>query len=204
MKKFLLTLISSLTFVVVAHASNHTIINIDIGDGQKVEASFFSVKSKKATIFVPGKIFDKTSWHFLASKLQDKNIASLSIDGKYPAYVVKSIEILNKKGFDTIYLVGGSMGGSAVLNSIKDVNDTVKKVVVLAPFGGEPIKSTTIDKLFIVAKDDFMGSDTYTFFEQSSQKKRLKEYDSSEHAQHLFNGKYKEDLTKIIVDFLSQ
>ena len=183
-------------------ASNYNVISVDIGDGQKADASFFNSSSKKATIFVPGKIFDKSSWHFLAQKLQKENIASLCLDGKYPAYVTKSIEILKSKGFDTIYIVGGSMGAGAVLNAMKGIDSSVKKTVLLAPFGGSAIKNKSIKKLFVVAKDDFMGGDTYSIFKQSADEKTLKEYESSEHAQHLFKGKYKDDLTNLIVTFL--
>lgn len=181
----------------------YSTLSISVGDDEKSEASFFDASSKKATIFVPGKIFHKESWHFLAKKLQDHQVASLCLDGKYPAYVTKAISILKEKGFTQINIIGGSMGAAAVLNALKNVDSSVKKVIVIAPFGGKPILNKSISKLFIVGKDDGIGFDTYDIFKKSNEKKQLKEFDSPAHAQHLFHTKHKEDLTKLIIRFIS-
>jgi len=183
--------------------TDYSILTIQLKNAEASEASFFNESKRRAVIFVPGKIFNKESWHFLASKLKRLGISSLCLDGKSSLHISKAAQILRYKGFEKIYLVGASMGGASVLYSLEDIDKLIDKVVVLAPFGGEAIKSTSIKKLFIVAKDDGWGAQTYPLFKSSSEPKTFKEYNGAQHAQHLFKGKHKESLTTTIVDFLN-
>lgn len=175
-------------------------------NGVENDAAFFNGKSKQAVIFVPGMVFSKESWYFLAERFQQLDIASLSLNGKSGTDVLNAIIFLKNKGFKKIALVGGSMGGRAVLDALKETTDeSVDKAVVLAPYGGNSIKNSKIRKLFIVSKEDSLGiySDVITLYKDSSEPKTIKEYGGSEHAQHMFKGKHKDDLIKVIADFIS-
>ncbi len=171
-----------------------------------VQADYFKAKDKRAVILVPGARFSSSSWFFIAEKLQQMGISSISIDGSSVPNVLAAISFLKKQGFEHIALVGGSMGGGSVLSALKkNKNSQIKKVVVLAPYGGEPIKDETIKKLFIVAENDNLGifDQVKANYENSNDPKVLKIYDGSEHAQHLFKTKYKKELTELIITFIA-
>ncbi len=186
--------------------SNHENITIMTAMGRDNSATFFATDGDRAVIFVPGRIFGKESWFFLAERFQQLHVASLSLDGKTKDDVFASIKTMKDKGFTKITLVGGSMGGAAVLDALEEnADESITKVIVLAPFGGAPVKDDTIKKLFVVAKEDSLGiypsvKKTYT---DSSDPKDIVELEGSEHAQHLFKGTHKEKLSQIIVDFIT-
>ena len=98
------------------------------------------------------------------------------------------------------------MGASAILRALEERTDeSVSRVIVLAPAGGSPIGSEKVKKLFVVAKEDRLGiySDVKRLHEDSSEPKRIVEFEGSEHAQHLFKSSHKEELVKLIVDFIT-
>jgi len=218
MKKFTLSLglffiIATSNFTQVHAAdkpmrhSNFEIIKIKTEMGGESSSAYFDGKSDKVVIFVPGAIFNKESWFFLAERLQQLNVASLSLDGKRKEDVLSAVKFLKDKGFAKIILLGASMGGGAVLHALEaKTDDRIDKVIVLAPSGGNPIKSKNINKLFVIAKADRLGiypkvKKTYT---SSADPKKMVEYEGSEHAQHLFNGPHKDELSGLIIDFINE
>ena len=175
------------------HASNqptgkpdYSIVDIKTESGSESAAAYFSGGKDQVVIFVPGAIFNKESWYFLAARLQKMDIASLSLDGKTPDVVLSSIKYLKEKGFKTIDLVGGSMGGAAVLNALdRQTDSNINKVIALAPAGGEPVKSGKIKKLFIVARHDSLGLYPYVkkLYENSPNPKKFVSIEGTAHAQ---------------------
>jgi len=219
MKEYLLSLVLLVLAMMAAsgygqaHASDgsmakpdYTVVEIKTDKGDENSAAYFEGKNGQAVVFVPGAVFDKESWYFLAEPLQKMNVASLSLDGKTPDTVLAAITYLTDKGFKKIGLVGGSMGGAAILNALERKTDaSINKVIALAPAGGGFIKSKNINKLFIVAKEDSLGlfEDVKQLYERSSDPKKFVAIDGSEHAQHIFRGSHKEELTKLIIDFIT-
>jgi len=186
---------------------NFEIITIKTVTGLESSSAFFAGKSDKAVIFVPGAIFNKESWFFLAERLQQLNVSSLSLDGKRKEGVLAAIEILKGKGFTKLILVGASMGGGAVLHALEEkIDDRINKVIVLAPSGGKPIKSKKINKLFVIAKADRLGiyPNVKNIYTQSAEPKRMVEYDGSEHAQHLFKSSHKNALAELLIGFINE
>lgn len=186
--------------------TNYDTVKIKTEDGNQNLASYFDGKSGQAAIFVPGAVFNKESWFHLADRLQNLNIASLSLDGKKLDDVLSSIKAMKDKGFKEISLVGGSMGGAAILEALdRKTDECINKVILLAPSGGKPITSKKIKKFFIVAKDDRLGlyTDVKNLYEGSSDPKKIVEFEGSEHAQHLFKSSHKEELSKLIIDFIA-
>ena len=196
-----------------AHSSDESVIEtkydtiiIRTENGNHSSAAYFDGKSDQAVIFVPGAVFSKESWFHLAERLQNSNIASLSLDGKTLYDVLSSVKVMKEKGFKEISLVGGSMGGAAILDALDRRTDVcINKVIVLAPSGGRPITSKEIKKLFIVSKDDRLGvyNDVKELYEGSSDPKKIVQFEGSEHAQHLFKGPHKEVLSRLIIDFIA-
>lgn len=189
-----------------ASDAHYDIVQIKTDNGNESSAAYFDGKNGQVVIFVPGAVFDKESWYFLAEGLQQKGVACLALDGKTPDIVLSAINYLKEKGFKKIGLVGGSMGGAAVLNALDQTTDaTINKVIALAPAGGGPIKSQQINKLFIVAKEDPLGlfPTVKSLYESSSDPKKFVAIEGAEHAQHIFKSSHKEELSKLIVDFIT-
>jgi hypothetical protein len=186
----------------VSNKTNYDIIDIKTENGNESSAAYFDGKGDQVVIFVPGAVFNKESWFFLAERLQQLNVASLSLDGKTLYDVLLSIILLKEKGFKKISLVGGSMGGAAILDALDRKTDKcINKVIVLAPSGGKPITSEKIRKFFIVAKGDRLGiySDVKKLYEDSLDPKKFVELEGSEHAQHLFKSSHREALSRLIM-----
>jgi pimeloyl-ACP methyl ester carboxylesterase len=167
--------------------------------------AYFDGKSNQVVILVPGAAFNKESWYFLAERLQKLNVASLSLDGKTQDDVLSSINFLKEKNVTTIALVGGSVGGAAILDALEiKTDESINKVIVLAPYGGSPIKNEKLKKLFVVTKGDRLGvyQDVKRLYKDSSEPKQIVEFEGSEHAQELFESSKKEELSKLIVNFI--
>lgn len=202
---------------VMATSNDFELITYTTQDNGVIEASFFKGTDRQlAVIFAHGAIFNKESWYFLAEKLQGKGIASLSIDfrgygnskkgttNKRSLDILGAVDYLKTKGFNSIAIVGGSMGGAAVLSALDTKTDSViKKVVLLAPAGGAGITSTSIKKLIIVSKDEGLYKRVNSIYNETTQPKELKVYPGSYHAQHMFKADYSNELTNLIIAFLN-
>jgi len=186
-------------------------------DGVIIEASFFEAEKDLVVIFAHGAIFNKDSWYFLAERLQKEGVSSLSLDfrgygnskkgstNKKSFDILGAIDYLKEKGFKKIAIVGGSMGGAAVLNALDIKTDSViEKVVLLAPAGGKGIVSKSIKKLIIVSKNEGLFSRVNSIYKESSQPKELKIYPGSFHAQHMFKAEYSNELINLVIGFLKE
>ncbi len=214
---FSLFLMSFTTQSIMATSDSFELITYPTEDKGVIEASFFKgTDYNLAVIFAHGAIFNKESWYFLAEKLQDKGIASLSIDfrgygnskkgttNKRSLDILGAVDYLKSKGFKNIAIVGGSMGGAAVLSALDTKTDSIiKKVVLLAPAGGAGITSTSIKKLIIVSKDEGLYKRVNAIYNETAQPKELKVYPGSYHAQHMFKADYGNELISLIIDFLN-
>ncbi|RLD20838.1 MAG: hypothetical protein DRI69_05540 [Bacteroidetes bacterium] len=184
-------------------------------DGGRIEAALFSASPDKVVIYAHGAVFDKESWFFLAEQFQSVGIASLcldfrgygnstgpKLDQKYYD-ILGAIAYLKETGYSEIHVIGGSMGGAAVLEALSQLGEpTIAKAILLAPAGGPPIQSASISKLIIVSKNEGLYSRVKTIYDESAEPKTLKEYDGSAHAQHMFKEEYAEELTQFIIDFI--
>ena len=218
--KYLSTIVIILMVIslqpIISAFNSYELITYTTEDGGVIEASFFKGNQDLAVIFAHGAIFNKESWYFMAEKLQKENISSLTLDfrgygnsksgntNKRLLDILGAIDYLKEKGFNNIAIVGGSMGGAAILNAL-DVNiDTIiKKVVLLAPAGGSPIASKAVNKLFVVSKEERLFASVNEIYNESSQPKELKIYPGSFHAQHMFKAEYSNELTNLIINFLN-
>ncbi|MCF6169065.1 alpha/beta fold hydrolase [Lutibacter sp.] len=199
----------------IADTTHFKLVNYVTEDGGSIEASFFKASKKRVVIFAHGAVFNKESWYFMAKKLQKKGISSLSIDfrgygnskkgstNKRSLDILGAIHFLKEKGFNEISIVGGSMGGAAVLNALNTNTDkTITKVVLLAPAGGEGITSTSIKKLFVVSKNERLFTRVNKIYNESSNPKKLKIFSGTSHAQNMFKSEHREALMSLIINFL--
>ncbi|MCK0179697.1 alpha/beta hydrolase [Flavobacteriaceae bacterium S0862] len=185
-------------------------------DGGIIEASFFEADKDLVVIFAHGAIFNKESWYFMTERLQKDGVSSLSLD--FRGYgnstkgstsnksldILGAVNYLKGKGFNNIAIVGGSMGGAAILNALDIKTDTViEKVVLLAPAGGKGIANKSIKKLIVVSKDEGLFTRVNKIYIESSSPKELKVYPGSFHAQHMFKADYSNELIDLIIKFLN-
>jgi len=187
--------------------SNPDFIEVTLRQGAaSTDGAFFAGSSKKAVIMVPGAKYNKESWYFLARHFQTIEISSLALDsgGELP----EAIRFIQQKGFKHISVIGGSAGGEAVINEINNsAKNVFEKMVVLAPYGGDPIKDGKLQKLFIIGKKDWVVDyyDIDYLHKKSAEPKKLQVYKkSSAHAQELFETGSRDDLISLIVDFISK
>jgi len=160
---------------------NFDLVKFSTTDGGMIEAALFPASSKKVVIFAHGAVFNKESWYFLCELLQQSDISSLAIDfrgygkskagstGNKSQDILGAIDWLTESGFTNISIVGGSMGGAAVLGALSEVSTVVSKVVLLAPAGGPPVRAEKIDKLFIVSKGEGMYNGVVTIYKESTE-----------------------------------
>ena len=218
---FLMLILGSSISIQIAQSQvesnkNFKLITFKTEDGGTIEASLFKGGKEKAVIFAHGAIFNKESWYILAEIFQRKEVTSLAID--FRGYgnskkgssnniafdILGAIDYLKGQGFKNISLVGGSMGGTAILDALKiKTDDKLNKVVLLSPAGGPGITSKNLDKLIVVSKDEGLFNKVNNIFKSSTDPKQFKIYEGSLHAQHMFKSNYAEELTNLIVGFLT-
>lgn len=223
MKDYFLMLIFAFSTIVfisqepLERKENFKLVTFNTEDGGTIEASFFDGGKDLAVVFAHGAVFNKESWYFMAEKLQSKGVSSLSID--FRGYgnskkgstdnmaldILGAIEYLKAQGYKNISLAGGSMGGAAILNALEIKTDgTIKKVVLLSPAGSNGITNKTVEKLIVVSEDEGLFARVKTAFDTSAEPKQFKIFKGSYHAQHMFKSDYADELTQLIIDFLTQ
>ncbi len=193
-------------------------VTFKTGDGGTIDGSFFKAKGPLAVVFAHGAVFNKESWYPLASRLAKAGIAALPFDfrgygasragrdGRNARYqdVLGAIRFLESRGFKQIALVGGSMGGAAVLVALAHSEDAaIVKALLLAPAGGPPVKQGTIEKLFVVSKGDRLHPRVAKIYEESALPKSMVVLPGSAHAQNIFATAEGPRLTDLILRFLS-
>lgn len=211
-----------LLVLLIMFSANHNVwaqdtyklVGFSSEDGGKVEAAYFNAGKTKIVIFAHGAIFNKESWYFLAEEFQELGVSALSIDFRGYGNSVKgdtdkklfdvlgAIAYAEKQGFKEICVVAASMGGAAVLSALSYKQTSVSKVVLLAPAGGPSIKSSEIDKFFVVSKEERLYQRVKQIYTESQESKKMKEYPGNAHAQHMFKTSYAKELRKMIVDFI--
>jgi len=217
MKNLIIYIFSLVFFFQSTHAQkkSYTTIKYSTEDGGIIEADLFPAGKDKAVIFAHGAIFNKESWHFLALKLQKEGITSLAINfrgygkskkgttAKRSLDVLGAIAYLEGKGYKSIIIVGGSMGGAAVVRALNTkYNKIVTKVVLMAPAGGKALSYKSLNKLFIISEKEGLYKRVTTLYKNSAEPKKLSVYKGSYHAQHMFKAKYAKRLIKEIIDFI--
>lgn len=190
------------------------LIHFSTEDGATIEAAYFKASRSKIVIFAHGAIFNKESWYFLAEAFQKQGISALPIDfrgygnsktgstNKKMFDILGAIAYVKEQGFSDISVVGASMGGAAVLSALSKKEVFINKVVLLSPAGGPKIESDSIDKLFVVSKNEGLYKSVKQLYTASKNPKQIKEFDGIAHAQHIFKTKNSNELKKLIIDFI--
>lgn len=195
--------------------TNYKLVHFATEDAGETHAAYFAAGKAKAVVFAHGAVFSKESWYGLAETFQDQGVTALSIDfrgygdshkgssdEKYHD-IVAAVAYLQELGYKEIDLIGGSMGGAAILRALSEKPGLpIAKVVLLAPAGGPPVASSSIKKLIIVSKKEGLYPRVKAIYEESAEPRALKVYEGSAHAQHMFKEAYAGELRQRILGFI--
>lgn len=167
------------------------------------EVSFFAADGANAIVFVHQSGSDKESWHPLAEYFQARDVASVALEGILAEDVWAGVDFLKDEGYSDIVLIGASLGGGGILRALqRRQDDAIAKVVLLAPGPGPALEDAGVDKLVIVAEQDFYADRAHDAFEEAAEPKTLQLYPGTEHAQALLEGAYKDDVIRRITSFM--
>ncbi|MGA7802116.1 MAG: alpha/beta fold hydrolase [Gammaproteobacteria bacterium] len=196
-------------------ASGHHPVHFRTADGGTIDGTLFPAGKALAVVLAHGAVFDKESWYPQARRLQQSGVTALPFDfrgygnssapdnGHLYQDVLGAVAYLEQQGYAHIALVGGSMGGAAVLDALARRDDPhITRVLLLAPAGGQPVAGSHIDKLFIVSAGDGLRSTVQSLYDRSDEPKQLEILPGSAHAQHIFAGPEAARLTDVLLHFL--
>lgn len=167
---------------------------------------------------------DQTSWQPFAQKVAAAGYAALTLD--FRGYgssegerqynlidhdVRAAIAYLRNSGFQSIVLIGASMGGTACAKNSRESNVT-GLAMLSSPHAFEGITVGQTDlagpaypKLFIVAQDDEpVATDIRTLHSFASSPKNIKLFTGNEHGTNLFNGEHGPELEQLLLDFIKK
>jgi alpha-beta hydrolase superfamily lysophospholipase len=183
-------------------------VSFPTSDGGLIFANLYG-SGARAVVLAHGGPFNKESWDPQAKELAAAGFRVLAIDfrgyGKSrgagqadplsaPLYldVLAAVHYLRRSGAKSVYVVGGSMGGSAAGDaSIMSPAGEIERIVMLGSAPNLPADKLKSASLFIVTRDDASGDGLRLpgirrQFERAPQPKRLIVLDGSAHAQSIF------------------
>lgn len=188
-------------------------VSFETVDGGTIYANLYG-EGDHAVVLAHGAIFDKESWHPLATAIMKKELQVLAIDfrgyGKSTSGsssekyldVLAGMDFLSKHGSKRVSLLGASMGGAATAQAVaKAKPGQVDKLILLAPARVTSPNKLQGDKLFIVSKDERLYSSVVSAHDKAPNPKRLKVFEGDAHAQHLFKTRHGVALEKMILKF---
>lgn len=182
-------------------------------DGGAIEGAYFAADGERVVLLCHGSVFNKESWYPLARQLHASGIASFAIDfrgygnSKAPDRVRLDLDVtgavdwLKSRGFRKIGIVGGSMGGMAVLTALASATSPEVDRVAILSAHGSPLASDRLQKLFVVSKDESSFDRIRQTWEKSALPRHFKVFPGSAHAQHLFAGPDGPELTALLIQF---
>lgn len=190
-------------------------VTFETADGLTIDASLFPAEAERIVIFSHGAVFDKDSWYPLARKLKELKVAALPINHRgygesegrsrenLHLDVIAAVKFAKERGYSEVAVVGGSMGGAAVLNALAEMEAKPSRALLLAPAGGAPIEGAETRKLFLVAEGDGLRRRVEIVYENSDEPKRLIVFDGDAHAQHVFKTANGEGVEAEMLAFLT-
>jgi alpha/beta superfamily hydrolase len=196
-------------------------VSFQTADGVTIRGHLFG-EGKTLVILAHMRPSDQTSWYGFAEELAKAGYSALTFDfrgygesegsqelSKIDLDVEAAIETMRDKGFEVIYLVGASMGGTASL--IAAARQEVAGVVAIsAPSSFEGLDAEAVvgqvsaRKLFIASKGDTSAMTSLErLFERAPEPKEEKVFEGSDHGTNLLEGEYAAEVKAAITAFLS-
>ena len=192
-------------------------VSFETADVGTVYANLYG-EGDHAVVLAHGAIFDKESWHPLATAIVKKGLQVLAIDfrgyGKSQSGsrasakyldLLAGMDFLSTQGAKRVSMLGASMGGGAAAQAaVEAKTEQLVKLILLAPARVSSPNKLQGNKLFIVSKGDGLYSSVVSAHKKASGPKRLEVLEGDAHAQHIFKTRHGVALTEMIVDFLAE
>ena len=192
-------------------------------DGVQIHGHLYSIPGPLRKVVVFGHEYpkDQTAWRDFARQLATKGINALTFDfrgygetggSKDPSKINldmdAAVRFMSSRDYPLIYLIGGSMGGTAALKvaaqeKVAGVAAVSAPVSFMGLDASSDVAKITAPKLFIASSgDDDAPAAVQTFMDEAQQPKQSKIYDGSEHATDIFKGPNGADFTAQLLKFL--
>lgn len=188
--------------------------SISIDTENKIEGTLFGT-GKVAVILVPGKSFDKESWYPQAKVMANNGYKALSIDFTSEKFGGSNSEkelvtvikyMVSEEDVKEIILIGASAGGYSSLLANKLIGKgEIDGTVAIAPPGElDFIDEVTGRFALVVGESDEIIDPNYVYdaYDKASTPKDLVKYDTSAHAQNIFDTNHGNDLLDYIIEFI--
>lgn len=205
------------------NATTRASVSFPTADGGLIYADEYG-DGNHGVVLAHGARFKKESWTTQARALAQVGFRVLAIDfrgyGKskggnqsddgYHLDVLAAVRYLRDSGSETVSVVGASFGGwAAARASVEAGGNELDRLILLAASPIEHPERMKGRKLFITARDDFIGNGVPRLpqireqFEKASEPKELVILDGAAHAQYIFETEQGERLMQEILRFLS-
>ena len=193
-------------------------------DGYTLHADQYG-SGTRAVLLVHGGRFTRESWKKQAGTLAQNGFYVLAIDFRgygqtipgtqeadwkhYPD-VLSAVRYLRSHGATSVAIVGASMGGDAAGDAVAASKPgEIDRIVVLAAQGGDSPERLTVDKLFILSRDDKSGDGPrmpgiFAAYQKAPPPKQMVILEGSAHAQFLFDTDQGPRLLDEILKFLTK
>ena len=196
-------------------------VSFQTADGGTIRGHLFG-DGDKLIILAHMRPTDQTSWFGFADELAMAGYSALTFD--FRGYgestgrkdlphidrdIEAAIEEMRSEGYEPIYLVGASMGGTASLIAAAQM-EVAGVVAISAPAKFEGLDAEKVvdqvseRKLFIASKGDSSATTSLErLFERAPEPKEAKVFEGSEHGTNLLEGKDAAEVKAAIITFLS-
>ncbi len=212
----ILVFLGFVMFAGAEQSENFREVSFATADGGKIVANLYG-KGNHAVILAHGAVFNKESWHRIATTLSKEGYSVLALDfrgyGKsvpgsqgQALYldVLAAIKYIRSNGAKSVSVIGASMGGGAVARAATEAEEgDLDSVILLSPVPIQTPERMKAGKfLFIASRDEPLLPKVKEQYKRAPEPKTLKLLEGSAHAQHIFKTNQADELTKIILDYL--
>ncbi len=192
-------------------------------DGVQIHGHLYSTPGPLRKIVIFGHEYDKdqTAWRDFAKELATRGINALTFDfrgygetggtkdpSKIDLDMDAAVRFMSSRDYPLIYLIGGSMGGTAALK-VAAQEKVAGVVAVSAPVSfmgldaSNDVAKITAPKLFVASSgDDGAPASVQTFMDKAQQPKQSKIFDGNQHATDIFNGPNVAAFKTLLLQFL--
>ncbi len=198
-------------------ASAYTTVSFDTADGGHIYGNVYG-NGAHAVVLAHGAVFDKESWHELATRLAGEGYTALAIDfrgygqsragtnrGALHEDVLGAVRYLRSSGARRVAVLGASMGGGASgTAAAQAAPGEIDELILLAAVAADSPDRMQGRKLFIVAQGDGLRRTVEAQFAAAPEPKKLVVLEGSAHAQHLFRTDQGAALTATILAWLAE
>jgi fermentation-respiration switch protein FrsA (DUF1100 family) len=192
-------------------------VSFETVDGGLIYANRYG-DGAHAVVLAHGAIFDKESWHDLATRLATDGYTALAIDfrgygdsragrsrGALYEDVLAAVRYARAEGAERVAVLGGSMGGGAAGTAAARAEPgEIDDLILLAAVAADAPERMQGRKLFIVSRGDGLRRTAERQFDAAPEPKELVILDGNAHAQHIFRTDRGEELTETILEWLGR